>query len=98
MESERFLHPVLREFYKERDVVYEERRLRVDSSPVGRLVENFQAAAFVAHPYHNEGVGWPSEIEALSATDAIEFFDKYYIPANMVVTVVGDVTAKQVLP
>src|SRR5205085_110689 len=52
MESERFLHPVLRQFYKERDVVYEERRMRVDSSPIGRLVENFQAAAFVAHPYH----------------------------------------------
>ena len=98
MESERFLHPVLRQFYKERDVVYEERRMRVDSSPIGRLVENFQAAAFVAHPYHNEGVGWPSEIEALSATDASNFFGKYYVPANMVVTVVGDVTPQQVLP
>src|SRR5437867_2580508 len=98
MESERFLHPVLRQFYKERDVVYEERRMRVDSSPIGRLVENFQAAAFVAHPYHNEGVGWPSEIEALSATDASNFFSKYYVPVNMVVPVVGDVTAKQALP
>jgi len=52
LESERFLHPVLREFYKERDVVIEERRLRTDSNPVGRLVEQFLTAAYQAHPYH----------------------------------------------
>ena len=69
MESERFLHPVMREFYKERDVVYEERRMRVDSSPIGRLVEQFQAASFVVHPYHNEGIGDASEITSFSATD-----------------------------
>src|SRR5262249_51261842 len=50
LESERFLHPVMREFYKERNVVIEERRLRTDSSPVGRLIEQFTAAAFEAHP------------------------------------------------
>ena len=50
LESERFLHPVMREFYKERDVVIEERRLRTDSNPIGRLVEQFLAMAFVAHP------------------------------------------------
>ena len=98
MDSERFLHPVMREFYKERDVVYEERRLRVDSSPVGRLIEQFLAAAFVAHPYHNEGIGWPWELESFSATDAASFFEKYYIPSNMVVAVVGDVTPQQVIP
>src|SRR5205823_7839466 len=70
VESERFLHPVMREFYKERDVVYEERRMRVDSDPVGRLVEQFQSAAFIVHPYHNQSIGWPSEIETFSATDA----------------------------
>ncbi len=52
LESERFLHPVMREFYKERDVVIEERRMRTDSSPVGRLVEQFINASFQAHPYH----------------------------------------------
>src|SRR5262245_1094579 len=51
LESERFLHPVMREFYKERDVVYEERRLRTDSSPQGRLLEEFLGTAFLAHPY-----------------------------------------------
>jgi predicted Zn-dependent peptidase len=98
MESERFLHPVFREFYKERDVVHEERRMRVDSSPTGRLVEQFQAAAFVVHPYHNEGIGDASEIESFSATDARKFFEKYYVPANMVVAIVGDVKAQQVMP
>src|SRR6266852_4119799 len=98
MESERFLHPVMREFYKERDVVFEERRMRVDSSPIGRLVEQFQAASFVVHPYHNEGIGDASEITSFSATDAQKFFDKYYVPSNMVVAIVGDVQARQVMP
>lgn len=98
MESERFLHPVMREFYKERDVVYEERRMRVDSDPVGRLVEQFQTTAFQVHPYHFPGIGSPSELESFSATDALNFFRKYYVPSNMVVAVVGDVTPQKVLP
>lgn len=98
LESERFLHPVFREFYKERDVVHEERRLRVDSQPVGRLVEQFINLAFLAHPYHNEGIGWPFELENFSETDAENFFKTYYVPANMVVTVVGDVKSKELMP
>jgi predicted Zn-dependent peptidase len=98
LESERFLHPVFREFYKERDVVHEERRMRVDSSPIGRLIEQFQAASFVVHPYHNEGIGDPSEITSFSATDAQKFFDKYYVPSNMVVAIVGDVTPQRAMP
>ncbi len=98
LESERFLHPVMREFYKERDVVTEERRLRTESQPVGRLIEQFTAAAFTAHPYGQPVIGWPSDLSAFSATDAQEFFARYYVPANMVVAVVGDVTPAQVLP
>ena len=98
LESERFLQPVMREFYKERDVVYEERRMSVDSSPQGRLLEQFLAAAFVAHPYGRPVIGWPSDLRAFSATDAINFFHKYYVPANIVVTVVGDVKAAEALP
>src|SRR5215467_1458595 len=98
LESERFLEPVMREFYKERDVVYEERRMSVDSSPQGRLLEQFLSVAFVAHPYRRPVVGWPSDLRAISATDAINFFHKYYIPANIVVTVVGDIKAAQALP
>jgi predicted Zn-dependent peptidase len=98
LESERMMKTVMREFYKERDVVWEERRMRVDSSPIGRAIEQFVAASFVAHPYHLWGIGWPSEIESWSATDATEFYRKYYIPSNMVVTVVGGVNSAQALP
>jgi predicted Zn-dependent peptidase len=98
LESERFLHPVLREFYKERNVVIEERRLRTDSNPIGRLLEQFNAAAFEAHPYHRPTVGWMSDLNSFSATDAKRFFNEYYMPANMVVAVSGDVKASQALP
>ncbi len=98
LESERFLHPVMREFYKERNVVIEERRLRTDSNPIGRLIEQFTAAAFAAHPYHRPTVGWMSDLNSFSATDAQKFYDKYYVPSNMVVAVAGDVKAAQALP
>jgi predicted Zn-dependent peptidase len=98
LESERFLHPVMREFYKERDVVIEERRLRTDSNPIGRLLEQFDAAAFEAHPYHRPTVGWMSDLNTFSATDAQKFYDRYYVPSNMVVAVAGDINAAQVLP
>jgi predicted Zn-dependent peptidase len=98
LESERFLQPVMRQFYKERDVVYEERRMSVDSSPQGRLLEQFLRAAFIAHPYGRPVIGWPSDLRAFSATDAVNFFNKYYVPANMVVTVVGDVKAAEAVP
>lgn len=98
LESERFLKPVMREFYKERDVVHEERRMRVDSNPLGRLVEQFVGAAFIAHPYHNMGIGFPSELETFSATDAQDFYRYYYVPANMVVAVAGDLKPQTALP
>jgi predicted Zn-dependent peptidase len=98
LESERFLHPVMREFYKERNVVIEERRLRTDSNPIGRLLEQFDATAFEAHPYHRPTIGWMSDLNFFSATDAKHFFDQYYVPANMVVAVAGDVKAAQVMP
>jgi predicted Zn-dependent peptidase len=98
LESERFLHPVLREFYKERNVVIEERRLRTDSNPVGRLEEQFFAQAFEAHPYHRPNVGWMSDLNSFSATDAKKFFNEYYVPANMVVAVAGAVKASEALP
>ncbi|MEK6375586.1 MAG: pitrilysin family protein [Acidobacteriota bacterium] len=98
LESERFLHPVFREFYKERDVVFEERRMRTESSPIGRLVEQALAAAFVAHPYGQPVVGWPSDLQTFSAADADAFYKKYYVPANMVTAIVGDVKASEVMP
>ena len=98
LDSERFLHPVFREFYKERDVVHEERRMRTESSPIGRLIEQALATAFTAHPYGQPVVGWPSDLESFSATDAAAFYKKNYVPANMVIALVGDVKAAEVMP
>jgi predicted Zn-dependent peptidase len=98
LESERFLQPVMRQFYKERDVVIEERRMRTDSNPIGRLIEQFTEEAFVAHSYHRPTIGWISDLNSFSATDASNFFAKYYVPSNMVVTVVGDVKASEAMP
>ncbi len=98
LESERFLHPVMRQFYKERNVVIEERRMRTDSNPIGRLLEQFTEEAFAAHPYHRPTIGWISDLNSFSATDAQKFFDKYYVPSNMVVAVVGDVKASEAMP
>src|SRR5258708_2339583 len=98
LESERFLHPVMREVYKERNVVIEERRMRTHHNPTGRLIEQFTAAAFAAHPYHRPTVGWMSDLNSFSATDAQKFFNQYYVPSNLVVAIAGDVKAAQVLP
>ena len=98
LESDRFLHPVLREFYKERNVVIEERRMRTDSNPFGRLLEQFTEEAFTAHPYHRPTIGWISDLNHFSATDAQRFFDTYYIPSNMVVAVSGDIKAAEAMP
>jgi len=72
--------------------------MRTDSRPIGRLVEQFIASAFEAHPYHRPTIGWISDLNSFSATDAQRFFDSYYIPSNMVVAVVGDVKATEVMP
>ncbi len=98
MESDRIANPVPREFYKERDVVMEERRTRVDSSPDGKLVEQFLATAYVAHPYRRPNVGWESELSQISATEAAAFHQKYYVPSNIVVAVAGDLKAAEVMP
>jgi predicted Zn-dependent peptidase len=98
LESERFLHPVMREFYKERDVVIEERRMRTDSSPIGRLIEQFTAESFTASPYHRPTVGYYSDLQTFSATDAEHFFHTYYIPSNMVIGVVGDIDPAKAMP
>lgn len=98
MESSRLSDTVPREFYKERSVVMEERRMRVDSNPTGRLIEQFLATAFVAHNYGRSGVGWPSEVSQINATEAMAFHKKYYAASNIVIAVVGDVDAKKDLP
>ncbi|MEZ5399009.1 MAG: pitrilysin family protein [Bryobacteraceae bacterium] len=96
LESERFLNPVFREFYKEAAVVREERRMRTESSPQGRLIEEFAAAAYKAHPYGEPVVGHMSDLEAFTRADAQAFFDKYYGPGNLISVVVGDVDAARI--
>jgi predicted Zn-dependent peptidase len=95
LESERFLRPVYRQFYKERDVVREERRMRTESNPVGKLVETFLTGAFNAHPYGQPAVGWPTDVENFSVSDAEVFYQKYYVPGKMTIGIVGDMDPKQ---
>jgi predicted Zn-dependent peptidase len=98
LESERFLHPVFREFYIERDVVMEERRWRIESQPIGRLIEQAVASAYVAHPYKHSAIGHMSDLQSITMSDAEEFFRTYYVPSNLVTAIVGDVKAKEIIP
>jgi predicted Zn-dependent peptidase len=91
MEGSRMAHPVFREFYKERDVVYEERRMRTESSPIGRLFEQFVQTAYTSHPYGYGVIGFPSDLTSFTRTQGEEFYRKYYVAKNMTVAVVGDV-------
>ena len=97
VESDRMANAVLREFYKEKNVVLEERRQRTDNSPFGRLHEAFAVAAFQAHPYGLPVIGWPSDLETLSRTQTEAFFQLYYGPANAVLAIVGDINAKETI-
>jgi predicted Zn-dependent peptidase len=96
LESSRFHDPVIREFYKEVDVVKEERRMRIESSPFGKLMEEFLGAAFKAHPYGISGIGHMSDLSMLTRDEAIKFFKTYYGPSNLVIAIVGDVNTEQV--
>ncbi len=97
VESDRMANGVLREFYKEKNVVMEERRQRTDNSPSGRLHEAFSAAAFQAHPYGLPVIGWPSDLDGLSKARTEAFFQTYYGPANAVLAIVGDINQKDVI-
>ena len=94
MQSSWLKRPIFREFYKERDVVRDERRMRVESNAQGKLQEMLLATAFTAHPYRNL-VGWSSDIENLRATDAEQFFKTHYVPGNITVSIAGDITAAE---
>ena len=97
IESDRMSNPVMREFYKERDVVLEERRSRTDDNPSGLLYEAFVSASFQAHPYGFPTIGWASDIQALTPDVAEEFFKTYYSPSNAVVAIVGDIDPQEVM-
>ena len=91
MESDRLKNPVWREFYTEKEVIREERRMRIDTSPMGKLIEAFRATAFIAHPYRHPTIGWDSDIQAITISDLNRYYQKYYVPENIVIAIVGDV-------
>jgi predicted Zn-dependent peptidase len=90
MESDRLASPVFREFYSERDVVREERRLRTESTPTGKFQEEFEAMFWTASPYHWPVVGWPSDVENITRAEALAYFDLNYAPNNLTACLVGD--------
>jgi len=96
LESERFLDPVLREFYKEKEVILEERRMRVDNSPIGQMVERFSEVAFTEHPYRRPVIGYQEDLRRATREDVQAFFDLYYGPSNLISAIVGDVDPQQV--
>ncbi len=96
LESERFLDPVFREFYKEKEVILEERRMRVDNSPIGKMVERFSEVAYTAHPYRRPVIGYQEDLRKATRAQVQAFFDKYYGPSNLIAAVVGDVDPDQV--
>lgn len=96
-ESERFLEPVMRDFFKEKDVIKEERRLRVESSPTGRLMEELKGIAYLAHPYGQPIIGHMSDINTTTRAESLKFFEDHYTPSNMVAAIVGDVNTDEVI-
>ena len=97
MESDRMQNLVLREFYSERDVVMEERRLRTENSPFGLLFEQLNAAAFTAHPYGWPVIGWMSDLKNIKKSEVAQYFKQYYSPNNAVIVAVGDINPEEVI-
>jgi predicted Zn-dependent peptidase len=96
LEADRMTNPVFREFYSERDVVTEERRMRVETNPGGLLYEEHLAAAFTQHPYGVPVVGYMSDLETLRRADVETYYGRFYGPNNAVVAIVGDIDPDQV--
>ncbi|HEX9188177.1 MAG TPA: pitrilysin family protein, partial [Vicinamibacteria bacterium] len=98
LESDRLLFPVFREFYSERDVVFEERRLSTESTPLGKFDEAFNALFWEASPYKWPVVGWASDIPMYTLAQARQYFATYYAPNNLTGVLAGDFRAAEVKP
>jgi predicted Zn-dependent peptidase len=98
MESGRILKPVFREFYSERDVVFEERRMRLESTPMGVPMETFNAMFWEALPYSWNTLGWPSDVSTISKPQADAFYATFYAPQNLTLILVGDFKTQEILP
>jgi len=90
LESDRFNNPVFREFYSERDVVREERRLGVESTPTGLIEEEFRSMFWKSCSYNWDVIGWPSDVENITREQANRYYDTYYAPNNLTMILVGD--------
>ena len=82
-------------FTNEREVVKEERRMRVDNQPFGRLNEIIYDQAFAVHPYKHATIGSMEDLEAASVDDVRDFYQTYYVPSNATMVLVGDFDATQ---
>lgn len=98
LESDR-MHNLLmseKEFAKEIKVVMEERRWRTDDEPRSLMFERLMAAAFQEHPYHNPVIGWMTDLQNMTADDALAWYQTWYAPNNATLVVAGDVRASEV--
>ena len=97
LEADRLKNRVFREFYSERDVVYEERRRSLESTPTGKYEEAFNSTFWDASPYSWETIGWPSDVANISKAQADEFYSLFYAPQNLTAVLVGDFDSAQAL-
>ncbi len=93
LEADRFQHlaPSANDYAKEREVIIEERRSRIENQPMALIKEQINAALYQHHPYQIPIIGWMHEMQTLSAEDAKQFYDTYYHAGNMVLVVAGDI-------
>ncbi|MCX7973000.1 MAG: insulinase family protein [Candidatus Aminicenantes bacterium] len=96
LEADRMVNAYFREFYSEKDVVMEERRLS-ENSPGYLFNEQVRATFFVGSPYHWNVIGWMEDLKRMTKQDLIEFYNKYYVPNNAVAVYVGDFDPKRVI-
>jgi len=87
-----------KKFATEKKVVIEERRLRTENNPQAYLYEQMAATAYQVHPYHWPVIGWMEDLEGLTVSDALDYYHRYYVPANAFLIVVGDFSRQDLLP
>jgi predicted Zn-dependent peptidase len=91
LESQRITDPVFRQFFKERDVVMEERRMRFEDNPEGQLYEKLLHTAFSEHPYRNPVIGYKQDIKVLKPEYLTKLHNQYYVGKNIAIGIVGDI-------
>jgi zinc protease len=100
LEADRMANLLLdeKEFLRERAVVIEERRLRVEDAPQSLFFERFMAAAYLSHPYQQPIIGWMNDLHQLSVSDIQSWYHRWYAPENATLVIVGDISGQEALP